>query len=178
MHRFDLHENGERFGLEDFSVLLGERAQDKYQGSYESLANVISMYCASPRKDMEKYFRLIVVSSAVGNGDAHKKNFALLYNDIQRPETIRFSPAYDIVSTLPYFENDTPALKMHGQKKSFPKENDLIRFGKRIGIKKPEEIIHQIMDNITDTLFSHKNLLKEYPYIHKAIQRAVSQCMS
>jgi serine/threonine-protein kinase HipA len=99
MRRFDLYESGKRYGLEDFSVLLGERAQDKYMGSYESLAKVISMYCASPQKDMESFFRLLVVSVAVGNGDAHKKNFSLLYDDVQRPETIRLAPAYDIVST-------------------------------------------------------------------------------
>ncbi len=177
MHRFDLHQNGERFGLEDFSVLLGERAQDKYMGSYESLANVISMYCASPRKDLEAFFRLIVLSIAVGNGDAHKKNFSLMYDDIRRPETIRLSPAYDIVSTLPYLKNDTPALKMNGHKKSFPKKNELKCFGTHIGVKNPEEIIQQIIDTITDTLNHHKDLFEDYHFIYKAIQQGVSRCM-
>ncbi len=177
MHRFDLHENGDHLGLEDFSVLLGERAQDKYMGSYETLANVITMYCAAPRIDMESFFRLIVLSAAVGNGDAHKKNFSLIYDDIQCPETIRLSPAYDIVSTLPYLGNDTPALKMNGHKKGFPKKNELSRFGKRIGVKKPAEIIQQIIDNVTDTLIHHKDLLQEYPLIQKAIHQAVSRCM-
>ena len=44
MHRFDLHDDGERLGVEDFSVLLGERTDDKYTGSYESLANVVKLY--------------------------------------------------------------------------------------------------------------------------------------
>ena len=178
MHRFDLNKDGTHIGLEDFSVLLGERAQDKYMGSYDVLANVIAMYCASPRKDMESFFKTLVLSVAVGNGDAHKKNFSLVYDDIKRPETIRLSPVYDIVSTLPYLPNDTPALKMNGSKKQFPRKKQLIRFGNTLGIKNSEEIIQQVLDAVTDTLVSHKNLLQEYPLIDKAIQGAVARCMS
>ena len=176
MQRFDLLKNGARLGVEDFSVLLGERADDKYTGSYESLANVINMYCASPRRDLELFFRMLVLSAAVGNGDAHKKNFSLIYEDIRKPETISLSPAYDIVSTLPYLENDTPALKMNGHKKSFPDRAELTRFGKRVGINKPAEIIEQCIDSISATLRHHQPLLKEYPPIYKAIKLALSSC--
>ncbi len=176
MQRFDLHDDGERLGVEDFSVLLGERADDKYTGSYESLANVISMYCASPRSDLESFFRLIALSVVVGNGDAHKKNFSVLYDDIKRPETIRLSPVYDIVSTLPYLENDTPALKMNGHKKTFPGKVEMSRFGKRIGIKKPDEIVEQIIDNVSDTLTQHKYLFDEYAFIYRTIKRRISHC--
>ncbi|MBU0681214.1 MAG: type II toxin-antitoxin system HipA family toxin [Proteobacteria bacterium] len=176
MHRFDLDDDGERLGMEDFSVLLGERADDKYTGSYESLADVIKMYCASPRRDLESFFRLLVLSVAVGNGDAHKKNFSVIYDDITRPETIRLSPAYDIVSTLPYIEKDTPALKMNGQKKSFPQKAELIRFGKRIGIKQPSTIIEQVVDTVNDTLTQHKYLFDAYPIIYRAIEKATSNC--
>lgn len=176
MHRFDLHDDGKRLGMEDFSALLGERADDKYTGSYEALANVIKMYCASPRKDLESFFRLLVLSVAVGNGDAHKKNFSVIYDDIKRPETIRLSPAYDIVSTLPYLENDTPALRMNGHKKAFPGKMELNRFGKRIGIKQPVEIIEQVIDSVSDTLTRYKYLFEEYPFIYRAVKRAISNC--
>ena len=171
MQRFDLYDDGERLGVEDFSVLLGERADDKYRGSYESLANVVKMYCASPQRDLQSFFSLIVLCVAVGNGDAHKKNFSLLYDDIRKPETIRLSPAYDIVSTLPYLKNDTPALKMNGHKKSFPGKAELNRFGKRIGIKKTDTIIEQTVDIVNDTLLQHKYLFEEYPFIYSAIKQ-------
>lgn len=172
MHRFDLYDDGERLGIEDFSVLLGERADDKYTGSYEALANVIKMYCAYPRKDLESFFRLMVLSIAVGNGDAHKKNFSVIYDDIKRPETIRLSPAYDIVSTVPYLEGDTPALKMNGHKKAFPTRAELIRFGKRIGINQSSEIIDEVVDNVSATLREYKYLFDEYPFIYRAIGQA------
>ncbi len=176
VHRFDIRDNGDHLGMEDFSVLLGERADDKYTGSYENLANVISMYCASPKKDLESFFRLIVLSAAVGNGDAHKKNFSLLYDDIQKPETIRFSPVYDIVSTLPYLKNDTPALKMNGHKKYFPKKTELTQFGKKIGINKPAETIEYILENVSDTLKQQQKLFENFPFIRNAIQQALLKC--
>jgi len=164
-------------GVEDFSVLLGEGAHDKYTGSYETLAKVIKMYCASPGKDLESFYRLVVLSVAVGNGDAHKKNFSVLYDGIDMPETIRFSPVYDVVSTLPYIKNDTPALKMNGHKDHFPGYNDLIRFGTRIGLKKPAEIIEHVTDKAWDTLMKHKDLFEDYPFIYKAVEQAIGNAV-
>jgi len=154
--------------------LLGERADDKYSGSYETLANVIKMYCAYPRKDLESFFCLMVLSSAVGNGDAHKKNFSVIYDNIRRPETICLSPVYDIVSTLPYLGNDTPALKMNGHKKYFPGKTELEHFGKRLDIRQPGEIIEQVVSTVSDTLTRHKNIFEEYLFIYDAIKRAIS----
>lgn len=177
IRRFDLDSDGRRIGLEDFSVLLGESTRDKYSGSYESLSKVIQMYSASPRKDMETFFRMLVLSTLVGNGDAHKKNFSLIYDDIQAPDTIRLAPTYDIISTLPYFEFDTPALKMNGSKKQFPSQKELQRFGKKLGIKKNEEIIEQLAQTVTDTLTEHKELLDGLPRIKNSLKSSVSRCM-
>lgn len=178
MHRFDLDQNGCRTGLEDFSVLLGESAQDKYSGSYESLSRVIAMYSASPHRDMKRFFRILVLSVLVGNGDAHKKNFSLIYDDILAPETIRLAPAYDIVSTLPYFRGDTPALKMNGTKKQFPSSRELQRFGNKLGLKKTKETIEQFAQAVLDTLTENKELLTEFPQIEKSIRFSVSRCMA
>ena len=178
MHRFDLREDGSKLGVEDFSVLLGERASDKYTGTYESLANVIRMYCASPQKDLELFFRSLILSMALGNGDAHKKNFSLIYEDIRKPETIHLSPSYDIVSTLPYLENDTPALKMNGQKKTFSGKVELSRFGKKIGVNNASELVEQTLTSASETLRQHRDLLSEYPHIHKTITQAITKCSS
>ncbi len=177
LRRFDITPAGKRIGLEDFSVLLGESTKDKYSGSYESLAKVIAMYSASPRADIDTFFHILVLSTLVGNGDAHKKNFSLLYDDIQAPETIRLAPAYDIISTLPYFEQDTPALKMNGNKKEFPTRKGLHRFGQKLGLKKTAEIIEQYAQIVLDTIADHKDLLVDHPLIEKSITLSVSRCM-
>jgi len=178
IQRFDLAPDGRRIGLEDFSVLLGESTKDKYSGSYETLARVIEMYSAKPRQDIEIFFRILVLSSLVGNGDAHKKNFSLIYDDIQAPETIRLSPVYDIISTLPYFKHDTPALKMNGNKKQFPSQIELQRFGNKLGVKKTQETIGKLAQLITDTLADHKELLEKSPQIANSIRASISRCMS
>ena len=60
------------------------------------------------------------------NGDAHLKNFGILYNDDF--SKIWFSPAYDVVNTVVYFHKDKPALTMQGKKLWLGKK-ELVKFG-------------------------------------------------
>ncbi len=53
---------------------------------------------------------------------------------------------------------------------------ELIRFGKRIGIKDPNEIITQTFDGVSDTLGLQRDLFDDYPFISRAVQRAMSNC--
>ena len=68
---------------------------------------------------------MIVINHFVKNGDAHLKNFGLIYDNL---DEIRLAPAYDVVSTCVYIKNDIPALLLLGSKKWW-KRNYLIRFG-------------------------------------------------
>jgi len=106
------------------------------------------------------------------------RNFSLIYDDIQKPDTIRLSPVYDIISTLPYFKHATPALKMNGNKKQFPSQKELQRFGNKLGVKKTQETIEKFAQLITDTLSDHKELLEKSPQIANSIRSSISKCMS
>jgi serine/threonine-protein kinase HipA len=55
-----------------------------------------------------------VLNNRLQNGDAHLKNFGLLYEDI---DSIRLTPAFDVVSTTAYVHSDVPALTLLGSKK-------------------------------------------------------------
>ena len=59
------------------------------------------------------------------NGDAHLKNFGLLYKGIS---DINLAPAYDVVCTTAYIERDIPALHLLGSKKWWSKKF-LLQFG-------------------------------------------------
>jgi serine/threonine-protein kinase HipA len=61
-----------------------------------------------------EFVRRLVFSVLIGNGDMHLKNWSLLYPDGRKPV---LSPAYDVVSTLPYIPGDTLALSF-GKTKS------------------------------------------------------------
>jgi len=50
---------------------------------------------------------LIVLNCALHNGDAHLKNFAIVYDDVQGEA--RLAPVYDLVATSVYFPKDSLA---------------------------------------------------------------------
>lgn len=116
MSRFDRTEKGEWLGFEDGCVLQGLLPEDKYSGSYERLAKSMNTYLSPQHRHegMRQLFGSLVVSWAVGNGDAHLKNFGIVY---EKPFEERWlAPVYDIVSTLPYLKHDVPALTLGGRK--------------------------------------------------------------
>lgn len=127
MKRFDLSDQGSALGFEDMCVLQARQRDDKYSGSYEQLAKTIKVFCSPQYKQssLQQYFRLMVLNYRLQNGDAHLKNFGLLYEDIA---SIRLAPAYDILSTTAYIRRDVPALSMHGSKRWWGREG-LLRFG-------------------------------------------------
>jgi serine/threonine-protein kinase HipA len=48
-----------------------------------------------------------VFSTLIGNADMHLKNWSLIYPDRRTP---MLSPAYDLLSTIPYIKDDNAAL--------------------------------------------------------------------
>jgi len=56
----------------------------------------------------------------VRNGDAHLKNFGVLY--ASPGQTVTFAPLYDVVTTTAYIRNDVPALSFAGTKKWWPRK--------------------------------------------------------
>jgi serine/threonine-protein kinase HipA len=116
MKRFDVLEDGVTLGFEDMCVMQAKQRDHKYNGSYEQVAKTIKLF-TSPQKKMaslQQYFKMMVLNNRLQNGDAHLKNFGLLYEDLDR---IRIAPAFDVVSTTAYTPSDVPALTLLGSKK-------------------------------------------------------------
>lgn len=118
--------SGEYLGFEEVLGLLGKNKEQKYEGSYEQIAKTLYRIVANKRKDMQAFYKTVVMSYLLKNGDAHLKNFGVLYDGDM--SNIRFSPAYDIVNTAVYFFSDRPALSMFGKKLWFSRK-ELIKFG-------------------------------------------------
>ena len=66
---------------------------------------------------------------ALKNGDAHLKNFGVLYEHCGADAQISLAPAYDIVTTSVYIKADSMALLLGGSK-AWPKYKMLMRFGR------------------------------------------------
>lgn len=113
VRRFD-RSPSRRIHMEDLCQVRGFYPEDKYHGSFDTVANLVYR-----RRDIDSYLELvrrIFFSLAIGNGDMHLKNVTLIYPDGRRP---RLSPAYDLVSTVPYGldENDL-GLKLDGSRRA------------------------------------------------------------
>ncbi len=110
MKRFDVGAGGGSCGFEDFCSLHGLGTDGKYDGSYEKAAKSIDAFVSPEHRveARERFFGALVLSVAVRNGDAHLKNFGVLYDDAKG--LVRLSPVYDIVTTTAYLKNDIPAL--------------------------------------------------------------------
>ncbi len=144
--RFDLAADGTYLGIEDFCVLDGRRSHGRYDGSYEGIAKRMTDY-VSPRalaRAKEQFALMVVYSCTVGNGDAHLKNFSVIY---RHPEDeVTLSPAYDIVSTLPYIAKDTLALELSGTRE-FPDRARLLKFVRQV-TGKSGKAAQQLLDQV------------------------------
>src|SRR5437588_9779494 len=112
---FELRMDVSARGFEDFCVLNGRRTDEKYRGSYEtSVMKRFGQFANSTHvnEDMEKLFTLIALNCALRNGDAHLKNFGIVYEDVQGEA--RLAPVYDLVTTSVYLPKDSMALTLNG----------------------------------------------------------------
>lgn len=99
IRRFDRAE-GKRVHAEDFAQVLFAYAADKYQrASYEQIARLIYQNTYSGQRDVVQMAVRLLVNILLGNGDAHLKNWSILYPDGVNPV---LSPAYDILFTKAY----------------------------------------------------------------------------
>ncbi|MFX6420794.1 HipA domain-containing protein, partial [Acinetobacter baumannii] len=80
----------------------------------------VRLFCASEQvqASLAQLFAMVSLSCIVGNGDAHLKNFGLLYSDPTQRDA-RLAPAYDIVNTTAYIPEDVLALELAGNKSFF-----------------------------------------------------------
>ena len=107
VRRFDRLDDGTRVHVEDFAQVLGAPPEQKYvEAGYRDIVEVIGREVGDDA--VAEFIRRLVFCVLIGNGDAHLKNWALIYPDRCAPA---LAPAYDLVSTLPYLDDDRMALR-------------------------------------------------------------------
>ena len=117
MKRFDMPvSDGSPLGFEDICSLQALGTAQKYNSSCERVALTIKDFVSGEflQGAREQFFASLVLSCMIRNGDAHLKNFGVLY---ERPgEPVRLAPVYDMVTTVAYIPRDLPALSLAGAK--------------------------------------------------------------
>ncbi|MDR3640562.1 MAG: type II toxin-antitoxin system HipA family toxin [Humidesulfovibrio sp.] len=137
--RFDLDEQGQYLGLEDFCVLQGLGTKDKYSGSYEQLAKIIKAFVPSEgqNKALRAFFKMVALSVGLRNGDAHRKNFCVLYDSPVLRQG-QLAPTFDQITTTAYLPHDSMALLLRGSKR-WPSRADLQDFATKACALSPHE---------------------------------------
>ena len=175
VERFDLKAGGGYLGIEDFCVLDGRRAHGRYDGSYEHIARRIGDFVSTGAlRDAREQFALAVAySCSIENGDAHRKNFSVLY---EHPESaVRFAPVYDLVSTTPYIPRDTLALTLNGTKQ-FPSRAELVRFIRRVTSKSEHgamELLDRVALGVGVAIKEAEKYGRRYPDARRFVERLV-----
>ncbi|NOU24688.1 MAG: type II toxin-antitoxin system HipA family toxin [Methylotenera sp.] len=176
MSRFDRKPDGTALGFEDMAVLTGRTANQKYEGSYEMIASAVEIFAGENSViTLRRLFERVALSCYLRDGDAHLKNFGMLYENPTQPRTL--APIYDVVCTDIYPELDGKmALKLN-KSKAYPTDIELCDYARRLGISNEDakQVIQRIEnayqkivgDFKNDVRFQHNDLLKS---IQKAIE--------
>ncbi len=102
--RSSSEEGPTRIHQEDFCQALLVPSEDKYQEdggpSFRQIAELIRHFARNPIEDLSRLWDAAVFNWAIGNCDAHAKNFSLLY----ATPAPALAPLYDLVSTQMYPE--------------------------------------------------------------------------
>lgn len=174
VRRFDRVDQGqgERRHIEDFAQVFNLRTSEKYgHANYEQIGRTLLQY-AGGVDDLREMARRLVFNVLMGNGDAHVKNWSLLYADRRLP---RLSPAYDLVPTIAYTTMDQSIALNMGGIKQFP-EISLHTFDvflRRVGIldRAREDLMETVITTGRGILVAWEGLFMETGVPPRLIQR-------
>lgn len=173
MRRFDRDGKGVPLGFEEVLVLMGKAAAQKYTGSYESIARFLKLFCSPEYQGpaLAQLFDQVALSCMIGNGDAHLKNFGVLYTD-PATQDVRMAPAYDLVCTTAYIAGDSLALTLGGSKRLDPPVERLLEFARNCAVLDPKARLRELLAAVERTLTEHQGLLETEPLVQRGLHAA------
>ncbi|QXI05871.1 type II toxin-antitoxin system HipA family toxin [Pseudomonas tensinigenes] len=175
MRRFDRDDQLNPIGFEDMAVLMGLSANQKYSRSYAAIAKAVRVFCPVRhwRTSLDQLFDSVALSCIVGNGDAHLKNFGLLYSEPTQRDA-HLAPAYDIVNTTAYIPEDVLALDLAGNKSMFASRQGLLEFAHTCEIDQPKERIQHLLASVEAVLKRYSQYREQAPHVVNAIEHAAA----
>lgn len=133
--RFDIAEKGEHLRLEDAAQILGYTIDDKYDATYNQLAEAIRSYSDAVKPDLVEMWKRLIFCFLTANGDMHLKNWGFLERQSLNG-VFRLSPCYDLLNTrLPIPDEDIDiGLWLYEGKRKLTREL-FLRFAKELSIE-------------------------------------------
>ncbi|MDD2941943.1 MAG: HipA domain-containing protein [bacterium] len=159
VERFDRRHDGKnsfiRFHQEDACQFLDRYPHDKYRLAMREILEGILQLSSAPLVDSIALLRLVAFSYLIANGDLHGKNISLLVDPRQQKTFL--SPAYDLLSTLPYGD-ESMALKFEGQRDNLHRSH-FIAAGERVGLRRLA--VQQMLDKLSRGILPWIDRLEE-----------------
>ena len=176
VERFDCNTQG-YLGFEDLCVLNAWPSKAKYDGSYEGAARQIKAFVSPSLLNtaLESFFKRVALSAGVKNGDAHLKNFGVLYPDTDVEAPVSLAPAFDLVTTSVYIKADSLALLLGGSK-AWPKRQALLRFA-RTACNLSEGRSHELLQQVEHGMAQAMGEMQVYSAAHPAF-KGMAEAMS
>ena len=168
--RFDRGPDGKRIHMEDFAQVFGLFPDDKYKKrSYANIAAVL--WAETGETGTYEFLRRLIFSVLIGNADMHLKNWSLLYPDGRIPI---LSPAYDLISTIPYIHEDALALSF-GDSRSFSEisPNQIRRFADTARI--PASPLAQLVLETVENTVAAWSTLEQKELLSSDLQKTIDQ---
>lgn len=135
--RFD-RRAGQRVHVEDFGQIVGKPpGNSQYLQSFETIGAILSAITHPERReaDLQEYIERLVFMIVCGNGDAHLKNWGVIYPDRRQAE---LGPAYDLVSTICHIRREELALTLDGGRDFYQVgERSFHSLAARVGLEAP-----------------------------------------
>ncbi|MEI8168610.1 MAG: HipA domain-containing protein [Rhodoferax sp.] len=170
MQRFDRTPDGTPLGFEDMAVLAGFSSREKYKTSYTHVAKLVAAFASGPHvtASLQALFDMVALSCVVGNGDAHLKNFSMLYTDPTTSDC-RLAPAFDVVNTTAYIPEDVLALDLCGQKSFFSARQGLLDFAKVCQVADPYDRLQRLILTAEFVIEREAEVAQSIPHVVAAI---------
>ncbi|MFF0455567.1 type II toxin-antitoxin system HipA family toxin [Nocardia africana] len=155
VHRFDRRPDDKRVHMEELAQILDistAKVDAKYRSAnFETVAVVMAALAGTAV--VGEVIDRIVLNVLIGNGDAHLKNWAVLYPNGRTPT---LAPAYDLVPTILYLPGDNLGMNLGGTKnfsdvtvRSFDRIGARTGYGVRNSRQRAGDAVERIMENFS-----------------------------
>lgn len=170
VRRFDRTKDRGLVHMEDLAQVRGFYPDDKYSGSFETVGALV--YRGRDTRSVLEFVRRLAFIVLIRNGDAHLKNWSLLYED---PRVPKLAPAYDMVSTAVYQPAGRPedlGLKL-GESRSFEAVS-LARFERlqrKLGVTNVSFVdeVHGLVERVRAAWPETAEMLSDRPFLLRSI---------
>ncbi|MBL8252490.1 MAG: HipA domain-containing protein [Candidatus Competibacter sp.] len=174
--RFDRGLERELIHIEDMTQVRGFYPDAKYSGSFETVGALA--YRGHDAESLREFARRLTFNILIGNGDAHLKNWSLIYRD---PRVPTLAPAYDLVATFVYrpsIEGPEEMALRFGQSKRFEdaRISTFSRLDEKLGAKAGlGEVVRALAGQIVAEWPRVAALLQDYPEFCRRIEVFIQQ---